>query len=100
MVVFELLLMSGMYKDKRLNGLILAGSVVFGSAFSGRFVSKRLSTIVSSCGPFRTTPGRSSCVRRPRCGNNRIKELCQRIIAGQRAEIQQMRRIVMDNQRE
>ena len=35
MVVIELLLMSGTYKDKRRNGLILAESVVAGAAFFG-----------------------------------------------------------------
>ena len=101
MAVFEVVLMSGMYRDKRLNGLILAGSAVLGVAFFGAI---RQQTAVGDRQFLRSMiPHHAGAIlmcEEASLQDSRIKELCQGIITGQRSEIEQMRRMLTDSQRQ
>ena len=100
-VVFELVLMAGMYRDKRLDGLILAGSVVLGVAFFGAI---RQQTAVGDRQFLRSMiPHHAGAIlmcEEASLQDNRIKELCQGIISGQRSEIEEMRRMLAESQRQ
>jgi len=92
MVVIEMLLMSGMYHNKRLNGVIMAVSVLAGMAF---FTFIRQQVAISDRQFLRSMiPHHSGAIlmcEGASLEDQRIKDLCKTIVAGQQAEIDQMR---------
>jgi len=92
MVVIELLLMSSMYKNTKLNALVIGASCVVGVAF---FLFIRQQTAIGDQQFLRSMiPHHSGAILM--CENasiedQRVKDLCKTIIAGQQAEIDQMR---------
>jgi uncharacterized protein (DUF305 family) len=92
MVVIELLVMRGMYKDARRNALIIGGAILAGLAF---FVAIRQQTAVGDAQFLRSMiPHHAGALLM--CGQARvhdpeIRELCRTIILGQQREIDQMR---------
>jgi len=97
MVVIELLLMSGMYKDKRLNAIIMAASVAIGIAF---FVFIRQQTAIADRQFLRSMiPHHSGAIlmcEGASLQDQRIKDLCKTIVAGQQSEIDQMRALLQE----
>jgi uncharacterized protein (DUF305 family) len=97
MVVIEMLLMSGMYKNKKLNALLIAGSCVAGIAF---FLFIRQEAAISDRQFLRSMiPHHSGAIlmcNEASLQDQRILELCKTIVAGQQQEIDQMRGILAD----
>ena len=97
MVVIEMLLMSAMYKDKKLNALLVAGSCVAGIAF---FLFIRQQTAISDSQFLRSMiPHHSGAIlmcNEASLQDQRILELCKTIVTGQQQEIDQMRAILAD----
>ena len=97
MVVIELLLMSGMYKNKKLNSLLIAGSCLAGIAF---FLFIRQQTAISDRQFLRSMiPHHSGAIlmcNDASLQDQRILELCKTIVAGQQQEIDKMRAILAD----
>jgi len=97
MVVIELLLMSGMYKNKRLNAIIMAASVAIGIAF---FVFIRQQTAIADRQFLRSMiPHHSGAIlmcEGASLQDQRIKDLCKTIVAGQQSEIDQMRALLQE----
>ena len=97
MVVIEMLLMSGMYKNKKLNALLIAGSCAAGIAF---FLFIRQETAISDRQFLRSMiPHHSGAIlmcNEASLQDQRILELCKTIVAGQQQEIDQMRGILAD----
>lgn len=100
MVVIELLLMSGMYKDKRLNAVVAAVSVVAGIM---SFTLIRQQTLISDRQFLRSMiPHHSGAIlmcEGASLQGSRIKELCKEIISSQRREINQMRALLEEESR-
>lgn len=92
MVVIELLLMSSMYKNTKLNALVIGASCVVGIAF---LLFIRQQTAVGDRQFLRSMiPHHSGAIlmcQEASIGDQRIKDLCKTIISGQQAEIDQMR---------
>ena len=92
MVIIELLLMSSMYKNTKLNALVIGASCVIGIAF---FLFIKQQAAVGDRQFLRSMiPHHSGAILM--CENasiedQRIKDLCKTIITGQQAEIDQMR---------
>ena len=97
MVVIELLFMSGMYSNKKLNALLIAGGCVAGIAF---FLFIRQQTAISDRQFLRSMiPHHSGAIlmcNEASLQDQRIRELCKNIVAGQQQEIDQMREILAD----
>ena len=97
MVVIELLLMSGMYKNKKLNALLITGGCVAGIAF---FLFIRQQTAISDRQFLRSMiPHHSGAIlmcNEASLQDQRLLELCKTIVAGQQQEIEQMRGILAD----
>ena len=97
MVIIELLLMSSMYKNKRLNALVIAASCVAGIAF---FFFIRQQTAIGDRQFLRSMiPHHSGAIlmcRDASIEDQRIKDLCKTIISGQQAEIDQMRALLQE----
>jgi uncharacterized protein (DUF305 family) len=97
MVVIEMLLMSGMYKNKKKNGVLIAGSCVAGIAF---FLLIRQQTAISDRQFLRSMiPHHSGAILMcdgAALQDQRIRELCKTIVTGQQQEIDQMRAILAD----
>ena len=97
MVVIEMLLMSGMYRSKKLNALVVAASCVVGIAF---FISIRQQTAIGDRQFLRSMiPHHSGAIlmcNEAVLQDQRILELCKTIVAGQQQEIDQMRGILAD----
>ena len=97
MVVIELLLMSGMYKNKKLNALLITGSCVAGIAF---FLFIRQQTAISDRQFLRSMiPHHSGAIlmcNEASLQDQRLLELCKTIMTGQQQEIDQMRAILAD----
>jgi uncharacterized protein (DUF305 family) len=97
MVAIEMLLMSGMYKNKKLNALLIAGSCVAGIAF---FLFIRQETAISDRQFLRSMiPHHSGAIlmcNEASLQDQRILELCKTIVTGQQQEIDQMRGILAD----
>jgi uncharacterized protein (DUF305 family) len=92
MIAIELVVMRGMYQDKRRNGLILGGAIVAGVAF---FAFIRWQTQVTDRQFLRSMiPHHAGailmCEQAP-IRDPEIKKLCGDIIKGQQAEIDQMK---------
>ena len=92
MVVIELLLMSSMYKNKKLNALVIGASCVVGIAF---FLFIKQQTAVGDRQFLRSMiPHHSGAIlmcQKASIEDQRIKDLCKTIISGQQAEIDKMR---------
>ena len=97
MAVIEMLLMSGMYKNKKLNSLLIAGSCLAGIAF---FLFIRQQTAISDRQFLRSMiPHHSGAIlmcNDASLQDQRILELCKTIVAGQQQEIDKMRAILAD----
>jgi uncharacterized protein (DUF305 family) len=95
MVVIELSLMIAMFPSKRLNALIIAATVLSGSAF---FALLRQQTGISDSQFLRSMiPHHSGAIlmcEQASLHDQRIRELCRNIISGQQAEIDQMRALL------
>lgn len=95
MVVIELLVMRGMYKDKKLNMLILALSVALGVLFCAGVRQQTMisdeqflkSVIPHHAGPI------LMCKSAP-AQDGKIKNLCTNIISSQQSEIDQMKALL------
>lgn len=92
MVLIELVVMRGMYRDKRLNGLIAGATVVAAVAF---FLFIRNQTTIGDRQFLRSMiPHHASAIlmcNEASISNADIKRLCQNILSGQQAEIDQMK---------
>jgi hypothetical protein len=95
MIVIELLLMSSMYKDKRLNAMIVAVSVITGILF---FVFIRQQTAINDTQFLRSMiPHHAGAIlmcRESTITDPEIQQLCQSIVEGQQQEIDQMKAIL------
>jgi len=95
MVVFEIILMSMMYPNKKLNTLIIAASLVLGVLF---FVFIRQQTGISNRQFLQSMiPHHSGAIlmcEQASIDDPEIEELCQTIIASQQAEIDQMKALL------
>jgi hypothetical protein len=95
MVVIELWLMSSMYKQKRLNAVVIAVSVAAGILF---FTFIRQQTVISDRQFLRSMiPHHSGAIlmcEETSIQDQRIRDLCKEIIASQRREIDQMRALL------
>ena len=95
MILIELFLMAGMYRNKRLNLVLTAASVVAGLAF---FTFIRQQTAISDRQFLRSMiPHHSGAIlmcEEAAVQDARIVELCKAIVASQQAEIAQMRALL------
>ncbi len=95
MVLIEVVLMSTMYKDKKLNAVIAAASILIGVVF---FLGIRQQTSISDEQFLKSMiPHHSGAIlmcREANITDPEIKALCQTIIEGQQQEIDQMRAIL------
>ena len=100
MVVIELLLMSGMYPNKRANALLIAGSVV---ALVACFAFIRRQTAVGDRQFLKSMiPHHASAIlmcQQASIQDPQIQKLCGDIVRGQQAEIDQMKQKLRDLQR-
>jgi uncharacterized protein (DUF305 family) len=95
MIVIELRLMAGMYKNKRLNAILAAGSIMAGILF---FAAIRQQTAISDRQFLRSMiPHHAGailmCEEAP-LSNPEIGALCGAIISSQRQEIAAMQRLL------
>jgi uncharacterized protein (DUF305 family) len=92
MVIIELLLMKGMYHNKKWNVLIIAASIIM---MTGLFLGIRQQVAVSDKEFLKSMiPHHASAIlmcEKAELEDPEIKELCREIIAGQQAEIEQMK---------
>jgi len=97
MVVIELLLMSGMYHNKKLNALLAGASVIAGILC---FALIRQQTLISDRQFLRSMiPHHSGAIlmcREANVQDQRIQELCKGIISSQRDEIDQMTKLLSE----
>lgn len=95
MVLIELVVMRAMYQDKRLNALVAVAAVVAGLAF---FTFIRLQTGIGDRQFLRSMISHHAsailmCEQAP-IQDPEIQDLCRGILAGQQAEIDQMKAIL------
>jgi uncharacterized protein (DUF305 family) len=92
MGAIELALMGAMYRDKRMNRLVMAGSIVALAAF---WILIRQQTIVSDRQFLRSMiPHHAGAIlmcEEARLQDAEIKALCKEIVSSQRTEIDQMK---------
>lgn len=92
MVIIELVAMSAMYANKRLNLIIIAGSTIALVAF---FLLIRQQTLIHDAQFLRSMiPHHASAIlmcQKAAIEDPEIKALCRSIVAGQQAEIDQMK---------
>ncbi len=95
MIVIEIILMRQMYKNKKLNILILAGSVVLLGVF---FAGIRLQAGVNDRQFLKSMiPHHAAAVlmcQKTEIQDEEIKQLCNGIVSGQQQEIDQMKTIL------
>jgi uncharacterized protein (DUF305 family) len=95
MVIIELLVMGSMYKDTRKNAIIIAATVVAGLLF---FLLIRQQTAITDKQFLRSMlPHHSGAIlmcEQANIQDPEIEQLCQTIISGQQAEIDQMKTIL------
>ena len=91
MIVIELIVMKGMYHDRRVNAVIIAASVAAGIAL---FLFIRAQTAVGDRQFLRSMiPHHSGAIlmcREASLRNEEVRQLCQSIISSQEREIAQM----------
>jgi hypothetical protein len=101
MVVIEMLVMPGMYQNKQLNLLLIAGSCVAGIGF---FLLIRQQSAISDRQFLRSMiPHHSGAILMcdgASLQDQRIRNLCKTIVTGQQQEIDQMRAMLADLNRE
>jgi uncharacterized protein (DUF305 family) len=92
MVVIELLLMKGMYHNKKWNTLIIIAGIIL---MAGLFLGIRQQIAISDKEFLRSMiPHHASAVlmcEKADLKDSEIKELCKEIVSGQQAEIDQMK---------
>ncbi len=92
MVIIEVVVMGAMYANKRLNMIIIAGSLIALAAF---FFFIRQQTLIDDAQFLRSMiPHHAGAVlmcQQASIQDTEIKELCRTIVAGQQAEIDQMK---------
>ena len=92
MIIIEVLLMSGMYKNKSRNSIIIIVSVI---ALAGFFLMIRQQTAVSDRQFLKSMiPHHSGAIlmcEQADLQDPEIKKLCEEIIANQQREIEQMK---------
>lgn len=92
MVIIELVVMSAMYANKKLNTIIIAGSVVALAVF---FVLIRQQTMIGDAQFLRSMiPHHAGAIlmcKEASIQDPEIKELCRGILAGQQSEIDLMK---------
>lgn len=97
MIVFELMLMGMMYKNRRWNFAIYGFAIILGV---GSFVAIRQQSFVGDRDFTRSMiPHHSGAIlmcREADLSDPRLQQLCKTIIAGQQAEIDQMNAILKD----
>lgn len=95
MVVLMIVAMPGMFPSKRLNTLLVAGSAV---AFFGSLALIRTQTTIDDNAFLRSMiPHHSGAIlmcEQANLSDPEVRKLCTGIIAGQAAEIEQMKRIL------
>ncbi len=95
MVVLMIVAMPGMFPSKRFNMLLLLGSAV---AFFGSFALIRTQTTIGDTAFLRSMiPHHSGAIlmcEQAKLSDPEVRELCSGIIAGQKAEIDQMKHIL------
>jgi uncharacterized protein (DUF305 family) len=95
MLVIDLLVMRAMYPDPRLNALVMGASILIGV---GSWVAIRQQLAVNDAQFLRSMiphhAGAMLMCRKAPLTNPEIKNLCDDIIAGQQAEIAQMKAIL------
>src|ERR671925_1081068 len=95
MVLIELFVMRSMYQDKRLNALIIAGSILAALAF---FLLIRYQTAISDKQFLRSMiPHHAGAIlmcEHASIQDSEIQQLCGNIISSQQAEIDQMKEIL------
>ena len=95
MVVIELVVMRGMYHNKKLNALLIAGSVALGVLF---FAGIRQQTFISDTQFIRSMiPHHSGAIlmcNEASLQDQELRELCKNINASQAEEIRQMKAIL------
>ncbi|WP_439569706.1 DUF305 domain-containing protein [Sphingopyxis sp.] len=95
MVVLMIVAMPGMFPSKRLNTLLLLGSAV---AFFGSFALIRTQTTIGDTAFLRSMiPHHSGAIlmcEQAKLSDPEVRQLCSGIIAGQKSEIDQMKRIL------
>jgi uncharacterized protein (DUF305 family) len=95
MVLIEVLIMSGMYPERRRNGIVLAVSLIVGI---GCFAAMRRQTAISEGQFLRSMiPHHAGAILM--CDNaalqsDEAKQLCRNITSSQRSEIRQMKRML------
>lgn len=97
MAILELMVMSAMYKDKRLNAIIAAASVF---VLVASFAFIRQQTAIGDKQFLRSMiPHHASAIlmcEQASITDAKIRELCRGIISGQQAEIDQMKGILRE----
>lgn len=97
MVIIELILMKSMYMNKKLNALILTGSVI---ALIGFFTLIREQTAITDKQFLRSMiPHHAGAIlmcEQSSAQNPTIKELCKNIIASQETEVAQMKALLQE----
>jgi uncharacterized protein (DUF305 family) len=92
MVIIELLLMKGMYHNKKWNTLIIIAGIIL---MAGLFLGIRQQIAISDKEFLRSMiPHHASAVlmcEKADLKDSEIKELCKEIVSGQQAEIDQMK---------
>lgn len=95
MVVLMIVAMPGMFPSKRLNTYLLLGSAL---AFFGSFALIRTQTTIGDSAFLRSMiPHHSGAIlmcEEAKLSDPEVRQLCSGIIAGQKAEIDQMKRIL------
>lgn len=95
MVVLMIVAMPGMFPSKRLNTFLLLGSAL---AFFGSFALIRTQTTIGDSAFLRSMiPHHSGAIlmcEKAKLSDPEVRQLCSGIIAGQKAEIDQMKRIL------
>ena len=100
MVVIELVLMSGMYTNRRLNVILIAGSLALGIlcfALIRRQVAISDPQFLRSMIPHHA--GAILMCEEAALKDQRIIDLCRGIVASQAAEIDQMKRLLAEQSR-
>ena len=95
MVVLMIVAMPGMFPSRRLNMVLLLGSAV---AFFGSFALIRTQTTIDDSAFLRSMiPHHSGAIlmcEQAKLTDPEVRDLCRGIIAGQKAEIDQMKQIL------